>query len=152
MGEAGSSAGLKSLCSARTDVLTNHHISPFFISSACYTHLQIYVTPPHTHTHTHTHTHKPYMLVCHNLRYMVLSQSPTTFLCLITCLCIISPMFHSLYYLLVSHNLCYMVLAYSIHYKFMSHSLHSMVLSHTFLCHIASTTCSCPMPFLHCKI
>ena len=103
-------------------------------------------------THTHTHTHKPYMLVCHNLRYMVLSQSPTTFLCLITCLCIISPMFHSLYYLLVSHNLCYMVLAYSIHYKIMSHSLHSMVLSHTFLCHIASTTCSCPMPFLHCKI
>ena len=83
-------AGLKRLRSARTDVLTNHHISPFFISSACYTLADICNPSTHTHTHTHTHIHKPYMLVCHNLHYMVLSQSPTTCLCLITSLCLIA--------------------------------------------------------------
>ena len=129
-------AGLKSLWSARTDVLTNHHISPFFISSACYTHLQIYVTPPHTHTHTHTHTHKPYMLVCHDLCYMVLSQSPTTCLCLITCLCIIA---FSAYQCFIVSTTCWC--------HIISATWSLLIASITSLCLIASIPWSCLIHF-----
>ena len=158
---------LKCSHSAHTDILTNHHISPCFVSSACYPHLQIHTythtnihtcththihTHAHTHAHTHTHihTHKPHMLVITSTRWSYLS--------LLVSHCLqYMPMFHSLHYLLVSHNLCYMVLAHSICYKFISHSLHYMPLwfcliaSTRCLCLIASITCSCPMPFLHYK-
>ena len=126
------------LCT-RTDVsLNNHHISPFLISSACYTHLQIYVTHTHhthtlkphthtlTHTKTHTHTHKPHMLVSHDLHNLSIASTHR-----LQCM----PMFHSFHYLLVSHNL---VLTYSIPITSLNliassrclcliHSLHHMV-------------------------
>ena len=129
-GQVKITAALKSLCSVRTDVLTNHHISPFFISSACYTHFQIYVTPPHTYTH------KPYMLVCHNFHYMVLSQSPTTCLCLITCLCIIA---FSTYQCFIVSTTCWC--------HIISATWSLLIASITSLCLIASIPWSCLIHF-----
>ena len=93
-------------------------------------------THTYTHTHTHTHTHKPYMLVCHNLCYMVLSQSPTTCLCLITCLCIIA---FSTYQCFIVSTTCWC--------HIISATWSLLIASITSLCLIASIPWSCLIHF-----